>query len=158
MNTALDAAAKLNGFGFDGTYSSQFEDFFINIIAGTSQTSNQYWGLLRDLTFTSAGGCQEHNSPGEGLWAFDAFNKNFFLKLSSDYAVVKPGDTVSVTILGVDGNGGPANPISGISFAGQTSGANGNIDFTAPSTPGCYQYKAERSSAIRSPAFYLTVM
>jgi len=158
MITAIDAAGKLNGFGFDGTFVSQFDDFFINTIVGTSQTSNQYWGILRDLTSTSAGGCEEYDSPGEGLWAFDAFNKNYFLKLSSDYAVVKPGDTVSLTILGVDGNWVPANPISGASFAGQTSGANGMVDFTAPSTPGCYQYKAERSNAIRSPAFHLTVM
>ena len=158
MITAINEAGKLNGFGFDGTFSSQFDDFFITTIAGTSQASNSYWGILRDLVFTSAGGCQEYNSPGEGLWAFDAFNKNYFLKLSSDYAVVKPGDTVSLTILGVEGNGGPANPISGATFAGQTSDANGNVAFTAPSTTGCYQYKAERSSALRSPAFYLTVL
>ena len=61
-------------------------------------------------------------------------------------------------MLGLGGNGGPANPISGASFAGQTSDANGDVAFTAPSTPGCYQYKAERSSAIRSPALYLAVM
>ncbi|GAB7329384.1 hypothetical protein MBLNU13_g01169t1 [Cladosporium sp. NU13] len=118
----------------------------------------EYWGVLRDLVFTPAGGCESYNSPGEGLWAFDAFSKSYFLKLSSDYAVVKPGDTVSLTSFEVDGNGGVANPISGASFPGQTSDTNGNVTFTAPSTPGFYQYKAERSSAIRSPAFYLTVM
>ncbi|GAB7329385.1 hypothetical protein MBLNU13_g01170t1 [Cladosporium sp. NU13] len=40
MISAINAARKLNGFGFDETYSSQFEDFSINTIAGTSQTSN----------------------------------------------------------------------------------------------------------------------
>lgn len=158
MATAIDAAGRLNGFGFDGSFQSQFDDFFITTIAGTSQTGTQFWGVLRDLTFTNASGCQEYNSLGEGLWAFDAFNKNYFGKLLSDYAVVKPGDIVSLTILGVGGNGGPANPILGASFAGQTSDANGDVAFTAPSTPGCYQYKAERSSVIRSPALYLNVM
>jgi hypothetical protein len=158
LTTAIDVAGNLNGFGFDGTYSASFQDFFITRIADTSQTGSQYWGVLRDFTFTSRGGCQEYNSPGEGLWAFDAFNKNYFLKLSSDYAVVRPGDTVSLTILAANPNNGASSPISGAAFAGQTSGADGSVAFTAPSTPGCYQYKAKRSDSIRSPAFYLTVM
>lgn len=154
MATAIQAAARLNGFGFDGSWDSQFQDFFITSIAGRAQTSNQFWGVLRDFQFTLTGGCQSLNSPGEGLWAFDAFNKNYFLRLSIDYAVVKPGDAVSVTVL--DGMSGQL--VSGASFAGKTSGADGSVTFTAPSTPGCYQYKAERSDSIRSPAFYLTVM
>jgi hypothetical protein len=99
-----------------------------------------------------------YNSPGEGLWAFAAFNKNYFLRLSSDYAVVKPGDAVSLTVLGTTGNSGASSPVSGASFAGQTSGADGSVTFTAPSTPGCYQYRAERGDSIRSQAFYLTIM
>ena len=158
MATAIQAAARLNGFGFDGSWDSQFQDFFITSIAGRAQTSNQFWGVLRDFQFTLTGGCQSLNSPGEGLWAFDAFNKNYFLRLSSDYAIVKPGDTVSLSILGSQGGSGSSDPVSGASFAGQTTGADGSVTFTAPSTPGCYQYKAERSDSIRSPAFYLTVM
>lgn len=79
MTTAIDAAGRLDGFGFDGSFSSQFNGFCITSIAGTTQTGRQFWGVLRGLTFTNAGGYQEYNSPGEGLWVFDAFNKNYFL-------------------------------------------------------------------------------
>jgi hypothetical protein len=154
MTTAIDAAGRLNGFGFDRSYSSQFQDFFITTIAGRAQTSTQFWGLLRDFQFTPTGGCQSLNSPGKGLRAFDAFNKRYFLRLPSDYAVVRPGDAVSLTVL----YGSTDTLISGASFAGQISGAGGSVTFNAPSTPGCYQYKAERGDSIRSSAFYLTVI
>ena len=156
MTTAIDAAGDLNGFDFDGSWSDQFEDFFITRIAGTDSTSNQFWGVLRDLSFTPSGGCTNYNSPGEGLWAFDAFTKNAFLDLSYKYAVVRPGDTVSLTI--VDGNDGRRSPVPGAVFAGQTSDANGVVTFAAPAMDGCYQYKATRNDAIRSPAFYLSVV
>ena len=154
LTRALNAAAALNGFGFDGSYDNSFQDFFISSISASTQTSTQFWGLLRNFQFPSGFGCAEYNSPGEGLWAFDAFNKNAFLALSIDYAVVRPGETVSLTIT----DGQSSSPASGATFAGQTSGADGKVTFTAPLTKGCYQYKATRVDAIRSPAFYLTVM
>nr|POE63109.1 hypothetical protein CFP56_04012 [Quercus suber] len=157
LTTAIDAAGDQNGFGFDGTYTNSFQDFFIQTIGNTAQTNNQYWGVLRQLTFTSRGGCQEYNSPGEGLWAFDAFNANAFLALSSEYAVVAPGQSVTLQVLQTDGNGAALSPAAGASFAEQTTDANGNVAFTAPTTPGCYQYKATRNGSIRSSAFYLTV-
>jgi hypothetical protein len=157
--TAINEAAKLTGFDFDGTYSSQFSDFFINRIAGTTSTGNQFWGVLRNLAFTYRGGCQEYNSPGEGLWAFDAFRPNLvYLALSSDYAVVRPGDTVTLTVSGANPNSGALSPVADATMAGSTSGADGSLSFTAPLTPGCYQYKAERTNSVRSAAFYLTVM
>jgi len=84
LTTAIEAAGRRKGFGFDGTFDTSFNDFFIQSIAGTTQTANQFWGVLQDFTFTPAGGCSVYNSPGEGLWAFDAFNQNYFLKLSKD--------------------------------------------------------------------------
>jgi hypothetical protein len=85
LTTQINDAANLVGdFDFDGTYSSQFQDFFITRIGQSSQTSSQFWGLLVDRVFTPAGGCQTQVEPGkEGLWAYDAFNKNAFLKVSS---------------------------------------------------------------------------
>lgn len=46
--SAIDAASQLCGFAYDGTFSSQFDDFFITKI-GTSDsttTANEYWGIL----------------------------------------------------------------------------------------------------------------
>nr|POE97710.1 hypothetical protein CFP56_76180 [Quercus suber] len=136
MTTAIDAAGDQNGFGFDGTWSVQFSDYFITRIGDTSQTNNQYWGILRGLVYTNAGGCEEYNSPGEGLWAFDAFNANAYLQLSSEYAVVAPGQSVALQILATDGFGASPSAAGGASFAGQIADSNGNVVFNAPSTPG----------------------
>lgn len=163
LTTQIDAAGDKNGFDFDGTYSSSFQDFFITTIADRSQTGNQYWGVLRNLQFTSRGGCQEYaavNPGDDGLWLFDAFSRNLNgLILSSDYAVVKPGDTVTLTITSKNINGGSASAAGGISFAGSTSDSNGVVTFTAPSEQGCYQYKADGgSNFVKSAAFYLSVV
>ena len=84
LTTQINDAANLFGFSFDGTYSSQFQDFFITRIGQSSQTNNQFWGVLVDRIYTPTGGCQYQVQPGlEGLWAYDAFNKNVFLKVSS---------------------------------------------------------------------------
>jgi hypothetical protein len=36
-------AGSLCGFGFDGTYSNQFQDFFIQTIGDTGSTGTQFW-------------------------------------------------------------------------------------------------------------------
>lgn len=161
--TQIDQAALQNGFTYDGTYSGSFQDYFITRIGDTAQTSSQFWGVLQNLAFTPAGGCQTEvltQPGGEDLWAFDAFNKNFFLTIDLDYAVVRPGASVSLTVSGADGNGGNLSPIAGASIAGTgaTSDGSGRVTFTAPMNEGCYQYKATRSDSIRSKAFYLTVL
>jgi hypothetical protein len=82
-STQLDAAAALVGFTYDGTYDSQFQDFFITRIGQSRQTATQFWGLLRNEQFTPTGGCQEEvMQTDRTLWAFDAFSKSFFLKVS----------------------------------------------------------------------------
>lgn len=161
FTTQIDAAGNQKGFDFDGTYSSSFSDFFITRIAETSQTSTAFWGLLRNLQFTSSGGCQEYSTNGpEGLWAFDAFSKSSFLKLDPEYMVVAAGSaaTVTVNVRQTDGNGGALSPASGASVNGATSDASGNVQLPVPLLPGCYQYKAEKSGSLRSNAFYLTVV
>jgi len=157
LTTQINQAGRFLGFDFDGTYSNQFQDFFITRISQTTQTGSQYWGVMRDRVFTNAGGCQEYSSPGEGLWQYDAFNMNAFLQLGQEYAVVQPGQMVQVTVFGTDGNGAAPSPVGGAAFAGQTSDANGNVLFAAPTVEGCYKYKAIRSGSAPSPAFWLTV-
>lgn len=67
------------------------------------------------------------------------------MDLDRDYTVVRPRDSVAVIVLAV-------NPNSINSFP------NSVIVFTAPSTEGCYQYKAEGTNVIRSEAFYSSVI
>ncbi|GIZ44716.1 hypothetical protein CKM354_000790700 [Cercospora kikuchii] len=160
LTTQIDAAGRQEGFGYDGSYSTTFQDFFITSISATTQTGNQFWGVLRNRVFTSRGGCQEQSFNGdEGLWAFDAFAPNrVFLSLSPAVAVVRPGETITVTILAGNPNNGATIPASGATLGtGSPAGADGSVQLTAPTAPGCYLYKAERTNAIRSNALYLTV-
>lgn len=162
LTTAIDSSGRELGYGFDGTYSNQFQDFFIQSISSTTQTGNQYWGVLRNLVFTEMGGCQEEVANGdEGLWAFDAFapNRNF-LDISPQVIVVNPAETgsITLTVTQVNPDSGSRSPASGATLGtGSVADANGNIYLQVPSEPGCYQYKAEMTNAIRSPAVYLTV-
>ncbi|KJY02383.1 hypothetical protein TI39_contig56g00005 [Zymoseptoria brevis] len=163
LTTDIDSAGREEGFGFDGTYSNQFQDFFISSISSTTQSGNQFWGVLRDRVFTARGGCQEQASPvAEGLWAFDAFAPNrVILNIQQDYQIVRAGETgsVTVTVFATNPNIGNQQPAMGATLGtGAIADAIGNIQLEVPQTPGCYQYKAERSNAIRSNAFYLTVL
>ncbi|KAG8686638.1 hypothetical protein FRC09_014006 [Ceratobasidium sp. 395] len=80
--SALDDAAKLTRFTWDGTYSDSFDDYFVTKIGGSVQTASQFWGVLLNWQFTPVGGCQQKvTQKDEILWAYDAFNKAHFLKL-----------------------------------------------------------------------------
>jgi len=99
------------------------------------------------------GGCQQETKKGDQvLWAFDAFSKNYFLKVSPAELVVKRGDTRSVTV--TDGMSGV--PIAGAVIDGATTDANGVATLTFP-TKGGYSYKATRDDSIRSNALYVVV-
>jgi hypothetical protein len=79
----IDEAAKRIGFTYDGSYDNTFSDYFITRIGQLSQTSTQFWGLLRNEQFTPVGGCQQIVGNGDRtLWAFDVFNKAYILKVS----------------------------------------------------------------------------
>ncbi|KAM3421948.1 lipase 3-like protein [Cercospora zeina] len=159
LSTQIDEAGQINGFDYDGTWSPSFEDYFITRIAQTSHRDNRYWGVLSGGVFTVTGGCGARVNPDEeGLWLYDAFNMNVLLRVDLDYAIDRPGDTVSVTITRRSPNGGGSSPAAGASFAGAVSDASGVVSFTAPTSEGCYQYKATRGNDGRSNAFYLTVL
>src|SRR4051794_5218491 len=71
---ALDTAAVASGFTWDGTWFASFEDFGVERIADTSQTSTEFWAVLVNYQFTSEGGCQQEVKPKEEvLWAFNGF-------------------------------------------------------------------------------------
>jgi hypothetical protein len=143
--TALDDASELAHFLFDGTFSSQFDDFFITSIGGVSQTSTQFWGILIDFELTPVGGCQQEVKVNDNvLFAFDAFNANAFLKLTGPVTahVNKP-----VVLTVKDGQTG--DPVAGATVVGQTTDASGHVSVTF-THPGLEKLKATKTGAIRS--------
>ncbi|KAI1203685.1 hypothetical protein F5X97DRAFT_283820 [Nemania serpens] len=151
----LDAAAQLAGFGYDGTYSASFEDYFITSIGASPQTDSEFWGILVDGQFTPVGGCQFEVANGdETLFAFDAFSKSAFLQVTPEYAVAEAGSG-SVTVTVTDTLTG--SPQAGVSFGGQVTDVDGHATVAVPPAVGCYELKATAPGALRSNAFYLTV-
>ena len=99
------------------------------------------------------GGCQAKVNTGDKvLWAFDAFNKKYFLKVTPSALAVTKGSqrTVKVT----DGSTGVA--IAGAVIDGVTTDANGDATLTFGEI-GVFKFKAERSDAIRSNALVVAV-
>jgi hypothetical protein len=152
--TALDDAAKVGGFDYDGTWSAQFSDFFITRIGPDTQTATQFWGLLGNYQFTPSGGCQTKLADGDDvLWAYDAFNKAHFLKLDGP-RLVDTDQPYTVTV--TDGSTG--QPVADATvtarttdgaLADQTTDAAGHATFTATHL-GVARLKAERPDSIRS--------
>ncbi|KAI1856394.1 hypothetical protein JX265_011641 [Neoarthrinium moseri] len=149
----IKTAGDTCGFGFDGTWSSSFQDYFITSIGTTTQTGSQFWGLLQNYQFTPVGGCQFAVSAGdEILWAYDAFNKNYFLKTTASVTETTVGSPVTVTV--VDGMTGSIVP--GAQIANVVTDTNGQamLLFTRK---GTFSLKATRADSIRSNAVIITV-
>ncbi|KAJ1325526.1 hypothetical protein MN608_08719 [Microdochium nivale] len=94
---------------------------------GTLTTQIDAAGLRDGFGFD---GTYRTHSPGEGLWAFDAFATNrIFLKLDPEYQVLAAGTTTSVTLTvrQANPNSGALSPASGAAVGGQTSDASGNV-------------------------------
>jgi hypothetical protein len=149
----LQTAASTCGFGFDGTFDSSFDDFFITSIGDSTETSTQFWGLLLNYQFTPVGGCQQAVSAGdEVLWAFDAFNAQYFLKLTAPVTETTQGSPITVTVT----DGGSGTPIQGAQIGNVVTDANGNASLQFTKT-GAFSLKASRSDSIRSNAVVITV-
>lgn len=155
---ALDDAAAAQAFTWDGTFFTSFDDYFITRIAEDSQTSTQFWGILLNYQFTPVGGCQQRIHLGDDvLFAFDAFNKQHFLKLTGPH-VARTGQPISVTV--TDGQNG--QPIPGATVgpinntASVTTDASGRADVTFQNQ-GLKGLKAERTDSIRSNALRVLV-
>lgn len=118
------------------------------------QTATQFWGILRNFQFTPVGGCQQEVTPRDSdvLFAFDAFNKVHFLKLSGP-AVTVVGKPQKFTV--IDGASGA--PVAGASLNGQTTAADGSVVITFASK-GIKSLKASKSDSIRSNAVEVVVL
>jgi hypothetical protein len=140
-------------FGFDGTFDSEFDDFFITSIGTSPQTSTQFWGLLKNFQFTPVGGCQEAVEAGDDvLWAFDAFNKSHFLKMTVSAAETTMDTPVTVTV--TDGSTGDV--IEGAQIGNVFTDNNGQAALQFTKT-GTFSLKAARADSLRSNAVIVTV-
>ncbi|KAK7692918.1 hypothetical protein QCA50_004556 [Cerrena zonata] len=155
--TALDDASRRGDFTWDGTFFDEFDDYFITRIAENTGDSDVAWGILLGFQFTPVGGCQQEVKQGdEVLWAFDAFNKQYFLKLDGP-AVVKAGIPATFTVI----DGATGDPIQGATVAG--NGHSGVTDVSGKAqlvfqARGPRFLKAERSDSIRSNRFSFLVV
>src|SRR3954452_17516509 len=141
----LDDGAKLGRFSWDGTYSSSFDDYFVNRVAQDSQTTTQFWGVFVNGKASETGGCQQRVKQGdEVVWAFDAFSKSHALRLTGPDSATT-GRRVAVRVT----DSGTGDPMAGASVAGTVTGGDGNATFSLPS-PGVYRLKAERGDSVRS--------
>ncbi|KAL0067759.1 hypothetical protein AAF712_005199 [Marasmius tenuissimus] len=160
--TALSDAARKHGFNFDGTFDTEFEDYFITSIGGDVQTTTQFWGVLLNYKFTPVGGCQAKvTSSDDVLWAFDAFSKEHFLKLEAPLTVKKGASArlrVTDGTTGAPLSSAKVNKISGPGAATVvgTSAEDGTIS-VAFSDAGIYTLKASRDDSIRSNGAILVV-
>jgi hypothetical protein len=69
-------AMRILGEPFDGTWYSQYDDYFITQWGPDRQdvAGGEYWGIVVNNVFTSIGGCQYRLDGGdEVLWIYDAF-------------------------------------------------------------------------------------
>ncbi|KAI0071646.1 hypothetical protein K474DRAFT_1668819 [Panus rudis PR-1116 ss-1] len=147
--TALDDASKVAGFTWDGTFFTEFDDYFITRIASDTGDGDIAWGILVDFQFTPVGGCQQEVKDGDYvLWAFDAFTKAHFLKLSGPTTARVNQLVTFVVTDGATGEKLAGARVAGDGFSGTTDG-NGEVQFKFTSH-GLHSFKAEREDSIRS--------
>ncbi|KAF8582861.1 hypothetical protein K439DRAFT_1350266 [Ramaria rubella] len=150
--SALDDAADLAHFTWDGTFDTEFDDFFITRIAGSAQTSTQFWGILVNFQFTLVGGCQQEiNKTDHVLWAFDAFNKVHFLQLTGP-AHGNKNDPITFTVT----DGSNDEPVAGASIEGHVTDAQGKVTLTFVDV-GTKRLKAEKPDSLRSNALEVLI-
>ena len=152
---ALDDAARLAGFTWDGTYSSNpsFPDYLINRVAGDAiDPSSEYWSLWIAFDFASEGGCQQRVRQGDDvLWGYSPFSDDRALRLSGP-TTATTGQPVQVRVTSGASPGGDA----GAQVGGATTDPDGRATLTF-SQPGVYRLKAEKENAVRSNSVVLCV-
>lgn len=152
--TALDDAAKLGGFSWDGTWDTTFNDYFpySRIGSDTVDPSSHYWSLWRNWRFADFGGCGQRVAQGDEIvWAYEDFNPSPLLRLTGPSSA-RTGEGFAVTV--VDGSTGTAQ--AGATVGGATTGADGRVTLSFADA-GVYRLKADRADAIRSNALVVCV-
>jgi len=122
-------------------------------IGSSAQTSTEFWGLLVNYQFTPVGGCEFETKPDDNiLWAFNAFNMQYFLKLEPESSTVKRGGSLQVTV--TDGMTGV--PVAGATVDGVETDTNGHATLTFPKA-GNFEFKATKAGSLRSNAITVKV-
>jgi hypothetical protein len=148
---ALDDAARLGGFSFDGPFDTGFDDFFIQRIGPDTNTAQKFWGVFRNSVASNVGGCQTRVRQGdEVLWAYAAFGSAPLRLSGPDTGTTGRPVTLRVT------NGETDAPEAGAAVSGATTGPDGSASLTF-SAAGIYRLKADRANAIRSNTLVLCV-
>ncbi|KAF8603888.1 hypothetical protein BDV93DRAFT_523039 [Ceratobasidium sp. AG-I] len=156
--SALADFSALSLFPWDGTYDSSFDDYFVTRVGGSTATETQFWGALLNWQFIPVGGCQQQVATNDSIvWAFDAFNKVYFLKLDGP-TTAKVGVPIQVSV--TDGPFG--DKISGASVAGTGASASGPSDVDGRVTvtfasAGTKKIKAQRADSLRSNSLTVVV-
>jgi hypothetical protein len=151
---ALDDAARLAGFTWDGTWDPSFNDYFPYSRIGPDRVdpATHFWSLWMNWKFADFGGCgQRVNQGDEVLWAYEDFTQSPLLRLSGPGSV-RTGESFRVKVV----DGFDESPEAGASVAGATTGSDGEASLTFAEA-GVYPLKAERADAIRSNALVLCV-
>jgi len=147
MTAALDDAAALDSYTWEGTWFASLEDFFIDRIATDRNSGPANWGLVLNWRSTERGGCQTRVSPGdEVLFAYDLFSKLHLLKLIAP-RFAKTGEAFQVKVV----DGADQEPIAGASVEGVLTGADGLATLRYESV-GLRRPKATRVDSLRSNA------
>ena len=153
--TALDDAAKLGGFTWDGPWDDvTFHDYYpySRIGPDTVDPNTHYWSLWRNWQFADFGGCGQRVNQGDDIvWAYEDFNTSPLLRLTGPTAA-REGDSLTVNV--VDGQTGIVQ--AGATVGGATTGPDGHATVSFPNS-GIYRLKAERADAIRSNALVVCV-
>jgi hypothetical protein len=148
------------------TWYPEYDDFLITRIASSVQTSTEFWGLLdgssyHNLSFAALGGCQTEVQAGNYvLWAYNAFNKTYFLALTySGPETVSVGQTANFTVR--DAVSGVVVPDATVTVLGTGEEAVTNSEGIASITfknPGAKVLKASRDDSLRSNAQVLVAV
>ena len=163
---ALDAAAKLKGFTYDGDTDDDINDYYITRISTSDATDfdNKFWGTLVNYKISThpegitLSGCQQKVNEGdEVLWAFIAEppccdNHYVFLKLAPTVGTVQKGKGFVVTV--TDGMTGAA--VKNASVDGVHTDANGKATLYLFKA-GFFQFKAHQTGSVRSNVMNVTV-
>lgn len=169
---ALDAAAKLKGFTYDGASDADLSDYEIRRISTSDEkdfndiNNSRVWGTLVNYKVSNfpegitLSGCQQEvNAGDEVLWAFitptpgsNDVSKVRFLKLVPTAVTVKKGKGFVVTV--TDGRTGL--PVKDVSVDGVHTDANGKATLYLFNA-GFFQYKAHQTGSVRSNVMNVTV-
>jgi hypothetical protein len=153
--TALDDAAKQNGFTWDAVWDVPSDgDYYpyLRIGPDTVDPADHYWASFHNWQYASYGGCGERVYQGDDfVWGYADFNVTSLLRLSGPTSATT-GQAFTVHV--VDGMNNAAQ--AGATVGSTTTNASGNASFTYNS-PGIYRLKAEKSGLIRSNALVVCV-